>query len=147
MRLWSIHPRYLDPPGLVALWREALLAQAVLSGRTRGYQHHPQLLRFREQRNPRGAIAAYLHAVASEADQRGYAFDRTRITARPAKIAMQVTDGQLRVEWEHLKAKLQRRNPQWYESLARLRRPPAHPLFVIVRGGVAEWERAQYPRS
>lgn len=143
MRLWSIHPRYLDPPGLVALWREALLAQAVLSGRTRGYLHHPQLLRFREQRNPRAAIAAYLQAVANEAEQRGYAFDRTRITARPSTITMHVTDGQLRLEWEHLKAKLRVRNAAWYEKVARLRRrPPAHPLFVIVRGSVAEWERA-----
>jgi hypothetical protein len=43
MRLWSLHPQYLDPQGLVALWREALLAQAVLRGKTRGYKHHPQL--------------------------------------------------------------------------------------------------------
>ncbi|HEU5178767.1 MAG TPA: pyrimidine dimer DNA glycosylase/endonuclease V, partial [Burkholderiales bacterium] len=32
MRLWSLHPKYLDARGLVALWREALLAQAVLRG-------------------------------------------------------------------------------------------------------------------
>ena len=43
MRLWSIHPRYLDSMGLVALWREALLAQAVLRGETKGYKFHPQL--------------------------------------------------------------------------------------------------------
>lgn len=37
MRLWSIHPRYLDTKGLVALWRETLLlAQAVLFGNTKG---------------------------------------------------------------------------------------------------------------
>src|SRR6185436_19503588 len=99
VRLWSLHPRYLDAPGLVALWREGLLAQAVLSERTRGYRHHPQLFRFREQRNPRAAIAAYLQAVASEAEGRGYAFDRTRIDARPSRIAICVTDGQLRFEW------------------------------------------------
>ena len=142
MRLWSIHPRYLDPPGLVALWRESLLAQAVLRGLTRGYRHHPQLLRFQEQRNPRGAIAAYLHAVASEAEQRGYAFDRTRIAGRASKLAIEVTDGQLRLEWQHLMAKLQRRSPGWYDSVARLRKPDAHPLFHVVRGGVAVWERA-----
>ena len=27
MRLWTLHPKYLDAAGLVALWREALLAQ------------------------------------------------------------------------------------------------------------------------
>lgn len=30
MRLWSIHPCYLDSKGLIALWRESLLAQACL---------------------------------------------------------------------------------------------------------------------
>ncbi len=142
MRLWSIHPRYLDPPGLVALWREALLAQAVLSGLTRGYQHHPQLLRFREQRSPRAAIAKYLHAVADEAERRGYAFDRARIAAKPSRGIIGVSDGQLRLELEHLKSKLLRRNPSWHERVARLRKPSPHPSFVIVRGGVAEWERA-----
>ncbi|WP_368086417.1 pyrimidine dimer DNA glycosylase/endonuclease V [Nitrosomonas sp. Nm34] len=26
MRLWSIHPKYLDAKGLLALWREGLQA-------------------------------------------------------------------------------------------------------------------------
>jgi hypothetical protein len=30
-RIWSLHPKYLDARGLVALWREGLLAQAVLT--------------------------------------------------------------------------------------------------------------------
>jgi len=30
MRLWSIHPKYLDRQGLLAVWRESLLAQSVL---------------------------------------------------------------------------------------------------------------------
>lgn len=32
MRLWSLHPSYLDAVGLVALWREGLLARKVLQG-------------------------------------------------------------------------------------------------------------------
>ena len=39
MRLWSLRPKYLDSQGLVALWREGLLAQAVLRGKTRGYRN------------------------------------------------------------------------------------------------------------
>ncbi|MFZ2406304.1 MAG: pyrimidine dimer DNA glycosylase/endonuclease V [Methylobacter sp.] len=39
--------------GLLALWREALLAQKVLRGESRGYRHHPQLARFRELVDPR----------------------------------------------------------------------------------------------
>jgi hypothetical protein len=30
MRIWSLHPKYLDSKGLVALWRESLLAKNVL---------------------------------------------------------------------------------------------------------------------
>jgi hypothetical protein len=63
MRLWSVHPSLLDPKGLVALWREGLLAQKVLQGRTTGYRSHPQLHRFRQSGEPLAAIATYLWAV------------------------------------------------------------------------------------
>jgi hypothetical protein len=66
MRLWTLHPRYLDAQGLVALWREALLARAVLRGETRGYRHHPQLLRFQAHAQPRTAISVFLAGVHAE---------------------------------------------------------------------------------
>ena len=47
MRIWSLHPQYLDRQGLTAAWREGLLAQKVLTGTTKGYRNHPQLRRFR----------------------------------------------------------------------------------------------------
>jgi hypothetical protein len=141
VRLWSLHPRYLDPAGLVAVWREGLLAQAVLGGLTRGYRHHPQLLRFREQKDACIAIATYLHAIADEADRRGYAFDRTRITTRRRTLTIDVEDGQLDFEWRHLKAKLRARNPAWYRSVRKVETPDPHPAFVVVRGSVAAWER------
>lgn len=140
MRLWSLHPRHLDPPGLVALWREALLAQAVLAGATRGYTNHPQLLRFRECADPNGAIARYLHAVSDEADARGYRFNRQRIQATAARGRMRVTEGQLLHEWEHLRAKLRVRNPALHQAMA-VGGPAAHPMFKIVPGPVAPWER------
>ena len=46
MRLWSLHPKYLDIKGLVACWREGLLARKVLLDQTKGYKNHPQLIRF-----------------------------------------------------------------------------------------------------
>jgi hypothetical protein len=142
VRLWSLHPRYLDPQGLVALWRETLLARKVLRGETRGYRHHPQLQRFRESPDPRAAIDAYLAAVHAEATARGYAFDASKFdaTARSGPIA--VTRGQVEHEWEHLMRKLEARHPELHARWRSLQRPRAHPSFRIVAGGVADWERA-----
>ncbi|HVN48800.1 MAG TPA: pyrimidine dimer DNA glycosylase/endonuclease V, partial [Bacteroidota bacterium] len=109
MRLWSIHPKYLDAKGLVALWREALLAQHVLAGKTRGYKHHPQLLRFQQQHNPLASLNAYLFAVYNEATEREYTFDRTKIGTPRARKHISVTTGQLTFELEHLKRKLRKR--------------------------------------
>ncbi|HEY2093841.1 MAG TPA: pyrimidine dimer DNA glycosylase/endonuclease V [Thermoanaerobaculia bacterium] len=137
VRLWSIHPSHLDGKRLVAVWREGLLAQAVLAGRTRGYAHHPQLIRFRERRH---AIAAYLHSIADEAEGRGYAFDRSRIELPRRRVLLVVTVGQLEYEWEHLKRKLRERSPADYRRLARQRDPLLHPCFTVVPGPVADWE-------
>jgi hypothetical protein len=141
MRLWSLHPKYLDPQGLVALWREALLARNVLEGRTVGYRHHPQLQRFRAAPDPLAAIGSYLPAVHAEAKGRGYRFDPSRIPAVSASEELTVTDGQLRWEWQHLLAKLARRDPPRHAAQVGLALPEAHPLFRVVPGGVAEWER------
>jgi hypothetical protein len=142
MRLWTLHPRHLDAAGLVALWREALLAQAVLLGRTRGYTRHPQLQRFLAAADPVESIAAYLRAIADEATARGYAFDTARIVASGASVPRMVeTKGQLLYEWEHLARKLQHRSPEWYRDRVAGARPTAHQLFRIVAGGVRDWER------
>jgi hypothetical protein len=141
MRLWTLHPQYLDARGLVALWREALLAQKVLQGATRGYRHHPQLARFRAVRDPLAALAAYLAGVLEEARRRGYAFDARKIAADPVADAIEATEGQLRYEWHHLKRKLARRDPERYRSCRSVQLPAPHPLFRIVAGGVQPWER------
>ena len=112
MRLWSVHPKYLDARGLVAQWREGLLAQAVLRGRTNGYRHHPQLQRFRAQPSPLGAIADYLRGVHAEAVNRGYAFAARKISPARASGVIAVTRGQLMHEWSHLMAKLAIRDPE-----------------------------------
>jgi len=140
MRLWSLHPRYLDPQGLVALWREALLAQAVLRNLTKGYRHHPQLTRFQSQRAPRSAINAYLKAVLEEAQSRGYAFDRSKIGPSHRAGRMVCTTGQLAYEWEHLLAKLNRRSPALHQRW-RHEVPEPHPLFVLVDGPTEPWEK------
>ena len=143
MRLWSLHPALLDRQGLVACWREALLAQAVLGGRTRGYTRHPQLARFRDQPDPERAIGRYLAVLADEADRRGYRFDRSRIAApygdgktTGAAPTIEVTVGQLAHEWAHLQAKLAVRSPDRTGGS-----PAPHPMFGVVPGPVADWER------
>ena len=142
MRLWSIHPKYLDPKGLVALWREALLAQKVLAGQTRGYTRHPQLIRFRENSHPEKAIALYLHSACDEADRRGYQFDRKKIKSRPrTRIQLTVTRGQIQFEESHLLHKLKIRNPEYFEKLSKVKRIQPHSLFRIVPGERASWER------
>lgn len=186
MRIWSLHPSLLDRQALVAGWRETLLAQAVLLGRTKGYTRHPQLVRFQECPDPSGTVGAYLAGLADEADARGYRFDRSRIERVADGATLEVTDGQLAFEWAHLVAKLERRSPQWLaiakeraasgalrsvtaesmgadapgnfapEELVRsgahpesehIHGPalatelPAHPLFAVVKGPIASWER------
>ena len=140
MRLWTLHPQFLDAKGLVALWREALLAQAVLRGRTRGYRHHPQLDRFREHVAPLSAINTYLLAVHAESIERGYRFDRAKVGPVRTHAVVTATDGQLEYEWRHLLAKLRARSPGDYRRLKSLGRPEPHPLFEIREGPIAPWE-------
>ena len=142
MRLWTVHPRYLDARGLVALWREALLARAVLRGATRGYRHHPQLTRFREQARPVESLNRYLAAVHAEACRRGYAFDARKLGRARLGPRITETTGQLAAEWAHLLGKLRQRSPERYRQLMNTRHPSAHPLFRMVRGRVRAWERS-----
>jgi hypothetical protein len=137
MRLWSLHPKYLDRRGLVALWREGLLAQAVLRGDTTGYVHHPQLDRFRERPSPVGLIAEYLRAVHAESVARGYDFDAGKIGRATNRGRVAVGRAQLEFEWGHLMAKLERRDPGWRARLEQVKRPRAHPVFRIVSGAIA----------
>jgi hypothetical protein len=141
MRLWSLHPRYLDRQGLLACWREALLAQKVLRGETRGYRYHPQLIRFRNSPDPLAAIAVYLEGLVVEADRRGYTFNRDRISPGRINGKLPVRLGQVLFEWEHLKAKLARRNPAWLAQFAGIERPDTHSLFETVDGTVESWEK------
>src|SRR5687767_3594929 len=128
MRLWSLHPSVLDARGLVALWREGLLARAVLRGRTRGYRHHPQLDRFRRCADPLRAVDAYLWAAHDEAAARGYAFDARKLGPRRRQRLLAVTAGQLAHEKRHLAAKLRRRAPRALPGLRRAPAALAHPL-------------------
>jgi len=140
MRLWSIHPRYLDTKGLTAVWREGLLAQKVLQGGTRGYRNHPQLQRFRVQSDPLASVAAYLSAIYTEAEQRGYHFDPNKLPEWGDVALIPVTRGQMDYEWKHLLAKFHHRDPARYNNLIEVVEPEPHPLFIVIEGDVERWE-------
>lgn len=141
MRLWSLHPKYLDSKGLVAVWREGLLAKKVLEGKTRGYTKHPQLLRFRDQPNPVDTIERYLASILAEANSRGYAFDATKIRSVESTVPeLTVTSGQLAFETSHLLRKLQMRDAQKFDTVSLESQLVAHPIFSVVPGPVERWE-------
>ncbi len=143
MRIWSLHPQYLDSKGLVALWRETLLARHVLLGLTKGYQNHPQLSRFRAMPSPVSWIDAYLQAVYHEACERGYHFNASKfehLGDYPPENKMVVTQGQVAYEWQHLQNKLAIRDePRWILQ-QEIPLPMVHPVFKVEAGGIADWE-------
>jgi hypothetical protein len=143
VRLWSIHPKYLDRAGLAALWRESLLAQKVLNGKTRGYKNHPQLRRFRSHSQPRKAIGRYLREVWKESKMRGYNFNQAMIEASGPTGKIPVNLGQLRYEFDLLRAKLRKRSRVKYHTLPSAANAQPHPLFRIVEGEIEEWEKVK----
>lgn len=139
MRLWSLHPSCLDQKGLVAAWREGLLARAVLADTTLGYRNHPQLERFKESSHPHLLVDSYLRPLAQEAERRGYSFDQSKL-ANSWCLPRPVTSGQVQYEWWHLLRKLKKRDPDLYARL-KVRRPSLHPSFYLVVGPMESWER------
>lgn len=143
MRLWSLHPSYLDSIGLIALWREGLLARKVLMGQTKGYVHHPQLLRFRETPHPIQTMDAYLKAVHDESVRRGYSFDLNKISPcenqPPSRILL--PDKQLEYEFQHLLNKLKKRSPHQYSRLYQTAFILPHPLFQVIPEDICSWEK------
>ncbi|OPX58804.1 MAG: hypothetical protein A4E25_01477 [Methanobacterium sp. PtaB.Bin024] len=141
MRLWSLHPKYLDSKGLVAVWREGLLAKAVLNGKTKGYKNHPQLIRFKNQKEPLIFIDSYLNNVFKEARNRGYNFDHEKIGSQTTKKHITVTQGQMKYEFKHLKEKLKTRDWDKYQELTQINLPIPNPIFRVIPGDVESWEK------
>lgn len=141
MRIWSIHPKYLDSKGLVALWRESLLAKNVLANNTRGYKYHPQLQRFKSSKKPLECINQYLEEILHEALRRNYSFDPQKVNLKFKRSTLTVTSGQLGFEMEHLKRKLKTRDGKKLEEIMAIRRIEPHPLFTVVEGHTETWEK------
>lgn len=140
MRLWSIHPKYLDSKGLVALWRESLLAKKVLEGATKGYKNHPQLLRFKLSDYPKIIINNYLKSIWEESVKRGYKFDRSKFDTSYKIFKLQVTKGQVEYEFNHLQEKLKIRDYNMFILNSKEGEIKLNPNFFKVSGGVESWE-------
>ena len=141
MRIWSIHPKYLDSKGLVALWREALLAKNVLECKTIGYVNHPQLDRFKNSQNPLDAINQYLSNVYDEAVVRQFKFDSTKFRKPNLSLLLEVSEGQIIFEFKHLLFNLKSREINLYEKIEETKTIMPHPMFKIVKGEIENWER------
>jgi hypothetical protein len=152
MRLWSIHPKYLDKAGLVACWREALLAQVVLEGKTKGYKNHPQLDRFKKCENPINMIGKYLLQIYFEGKARGYKFDDKKINSYIGELEyFPVTEGQLDFEFKHLQNKLWNRDKrQWHINAKDSERfsiditvvqIESNSIFIVTQGKKESWEK------
>ncbi len=140
MRIWSIHPKYLDAKGIVALWRETLLAKNVLDGKTKGYKNHPQLNRFKNCENPVSAINQYLSFVYNEAVERGYSFNKDKIDRDFQSVTIKVTSEQINYERKHLLSKLKIRDQTKHSELISAKELLPHPMFEIVIGEIEDWE-------
>ena len=141
MRIWSVHPKYLDSKGLIALWRETLLAKNVLEGKTKGYKTHPQLDRFKAHTDPLSSINYYLSEVYFESVKRNYKFDKSKIDWIFFKSKITVTNGQLDYEVQHLMSKLITRDKAKYEVLKNIIKFDCNPLFEIIVGNIESWEK------
>ncbi|MGZ7117378.1 MAG: pyrimidine dimer DNA glycosylase/endonuclease V [Methanobacterium sp.] len=141
MRLWSLHPGYLDVKGLSGLWREGIMARNALLGRKKGYINHPQLERFKKQKDPILFIDTYLLNVYEESLRRNFNFSREKFGSNFTPSKIEVTEGQLAYELKHLKRKLKVRDIDKYEELKKIEFLEVNSIFKVVKGDIEPWER------
>lgn len=142
---------YLDTKGLVACWRETLLAQKVLQGLTKCYRNHSQLIRFSSHPNPLQAIGLYLHHLQAEGTKRGFKFDYSKIifapqTAGDQVVKISVTSEQVKYEFMWLLSKLKKRDDERYKTFSANKLEThtdisIHPLFDVSVGDIEHWEK------
>jgi len=142
MRLWSLSPKYLDRQGLLAVWREGLLAKKVLTGKTKGYKNHPQLDRFKKSGDALTYIDSYLFEIYQEAEKRGYRFAKEKIeNLKILNKKIKVNSGQVAYEFSHLLKKLKVRDIKRYRELKDIKEPAVSNLFKVVEGDIEDWEK------
>jgi len=147
MRLWSIDLEYLDSKGLVALWREALLAKNVLEDNTKGYKNHPQLIRFKKSKDPLKEINKYLYIIYLESQNRNFKFNKLKFKQYKIENKIDITKGQIEFEFKHLLKKLKIRDQKKYEEIKNIKPIKANKLFKIKPGKIESWEKIPRVRN
>lgn len=144
MRLWSLPPEWIDSKGLLACWRESLLALAVLEGKTKGYKNHPQLNRFKKHHEPIQVLCNYLHTLVEEADKRGYNFNKNKIPLPfDETLKIPVNSKQLDYEFQFLRSKVLGRNFDEWKWGSYNMTNSCNPIFTVVYGEIEDWEKVK----
>ncbi|WMT50842.1 MAG: pyrimidine dimer DNA glycosylase/endonuclease V [Ferroplasma sp.] len=145
MRLWSIDFSYLDRQGLLACWRESLLARNVLYGLTKGYKNHPQISRFKLSGEPVTAINTYIYYLFLESKERNYSFNESKLEYSMINrdFHIPVTAGQVTYEFKLLLSKLKTRSQENFNRVKGIDRPATCSLFIQVEGNIENWERVK----
>ena len=145
MRIWSIHPKYLDWMGLGAQWREALLAQKVLLGETKGWRNHPQMNRFRDHPEPLKAIGFYLVEIYYESQRRDYNYNYSKVLDPTDSIEkIPINQGQIEYEYKILMERLETRSPKKHKENLKTGTLIPHPLFTTRMGPPESWEKSYW---
>lgn len=134
MRIWTLHPRYLDDATLREAWRDGLAARRRLVAGSKGRPTDPLIHAIAACKHPVRVIDAYLSHLHQEAQRRGKAFDRSRIDGARAGAGFAVDSERVRDDWDQLMARMAEREPARHERQAELRRPHCHPAFKRIPG-------------
>lgn len=148
MRIWSLHPSYLDWMGLGAQWREALLAQKVTEGKTKGWKNHPQLDRFKYHPKPMEAVGYYLKGIHDESLTRRYKYNYSKILYPDSVVDLiNLSQDQLQYEFDLLQERLKKRTPEKYEENRGIKELRAHSLFKVIPGLPEKWEKSYWVKK
>lgn len=149
MRVWSIHPKYCDTPRLNGMWREGLLAKAVIEGTTPkgGYRKHSQAERLKVHPDPVKLINHILYEVWKVAQERGFKYDikklNKRIVDEPLSTKLEVTRGQIEYEFNFMQHKIGAVDTRYKINTEEVRKNgiEVNPCFKIVPGDIMDFEK------
>ena len=146
MRIWSLHPQYLDQKGLGGQWEEGIIAQNTLFFQEGKYLNYPVLHRVKAHQEPVAWIGMYLNEILKEANvNRGYNYNDQLIKQLKPTLPMPVTRGQLYYEWTLLQGRLQKRDPvkMSLNDGVDINNIKANPMFYVIDGDIEDWERVK----